>query len=233
MAQGTRVTGNLLHDNDTDEDLFVEVDHGPCLVDNNLFLSRRALVDNSQGGAYVHNLIAGAMRELQGERRLTPSLKAHSTMVTGLRANPTGDDRFYNNLLVQPASLTVYDRARLPMFMAGNVFLAGATPSTNEPAPLTAPAFNPGIKLAEQTDGWYLDLTLDGAWATERTRRLVTSKLLGRAAIPNLPYVNPDGSRLKLETDYFGHERNAQNPFPGPFEIPEGGSHSLKVWPVE
>ena len=38
MAQGTRVSGNLFHDNPS-EDLFVEVDHGPFLVDNNLFLS--------------------------------------------------------------------------------------------------------------------------------------------------------------------------------------------------
>ena len=37
MTQGTRVTGNLLHDNS--QDLFVEVNHGPFLVDNNIFLS--------------------------------------------------------------------------------------------------------------------------------------------------------------------------------------------------
>ena len=37
MAQGTRVSANLFHDNG--EDVFVEVDHGPFLVDNNLFLS--------------------------------------------------------------------------------------------------------------------------------------------------------------------------------------------------
>ncbi|MEK7995080.1 MAG: DUF1565 domain-containing protein, partial [Planctomycetota bacterium] len=37
MAQGTRVTCNLFHDNDTG--LFAEVDHGPFLIDNNLFLS--------------------------------------------------------------------------------------------------------------------------------------------------------------------------------------------------
>jgi hypothetical protein len=59
MAQGARVTRNLLHDNNTREDLFVEVNHGPFLVDNNLFLSGRSLFDMSQGGAYVHNLFAG------------------------------------------------------------------------------------------------------------------------------------------------------------------------------
>ena len=39
MTQGTRVTGNLLHDN-RNKDLFLEVNHGPFLVDHNLFLSR-------------------------------------------------------------------------------------------------------------------------------------------------------------------------------------------------
>ena len=43
MAQGTRVSGNLFHDNQS-EDLFVEVDHGPFLVDNNLFLSPTTLL---------------------------------------------------------------------------------------------------------------------------------------------------------------------------------------------
>ena len=38
MAQGTRVTKNLLYNNDL-EDLFMEVNHGPTLVDNNLLLS--------------------------------------------------------------------------------------------------------------------------------------------------------------------------------------------------
>ena len=33
MAQGARVTGNLLHDNDGTQDLFFEVNHGPFLID--------------------------------------------------------------------------------------------------------------------------------------------------------------------------------------------------------
>ena len=68
MAQGAHVTGNLLHDNQ-DQDLFLEVDHGPFLVDNNLFLSRQAHLIVSQGGAFAHNLIAGGMH-------VTPSTPA-------------------------------------------------------------------------------------------------------------------------------------------------------------
>jgi len=55
MAQGTRVSGNLLYDH-TSEDIFVEVNHGPFLIDNNILLSGCSLSDMSEGGAYVHNL---------------------------------------------------------------------------------------------------------------------------------------------------------------------------------
>ena len=57
MAQGARVTRNLLHDNRVVEVSF-EVNHGPILVDNNLFLSPElAQIKLSQGMAFVHNLI--------------------------------------------------------------------------------------------------------------------------------------------------------------------------------
>jgi hypothetical protein len=57
QAQGVRVTRNLFHNNA--RDLFIEVTHGPCLVDNNLFLSPQTLQEASQGTAYAHNIIAG------------------------------------------------------------------------------------------------------------------------------------------------------------------------------
>ena len=81
MAQGTRITGNLLYDNSTD-DLFVEVDHGPFLVDNNLFLSGLSLRDMSEGGAYVHNLMTGRDSQPAGAhaapRRITRRTRRRS-----------------------------------------------------------------------------------------------------------------------------------------------------------
>ena len=60
----------------------------------------------------------------------------------------------------------------------------------------------------------------------------MTTELLGKAVIPDLPYENRDSSPLKVSTDYFGKNRHELNPFPGPFEISESGKQSLKVWPV-
>jgi alpha-N-arabinofuranosidase len=227
MAQGTRVTGNLLHDNDTG--LFVEVDHGPFLIDNNLFLSGRSLLDMSEGGAYVHNLFAGPIEPRPELGRETPFHKAHSTEVAGLRKIPGGDDRYFNNIFVGNAGLASYDKAAQPVQMAGNVFLKGATPCKHEQDPLVLPESDPAIKLVEKADGFYLEIALDKAYA-EKPHPLVTTELLGKAKVPDLPYEQPDGSVLKIDTDYLGKKRPEKNPTPGPFENPGQENLVLKVW---
>ncbi len=40
----------------------------------------------------------------------------------------------------------------------------------------------------------------------------------------------PDGTPLKIDTDYFGKKRNETNPSAGPFENPGEGKLKLKVW---
>jgi alpha-N-arabinofuranosidase len=232
MAQGTRVTRNLLHDNNGGEDLFVEVNHGPFLVDHNLFLSRVSLWDWSEGGAYVHNLFTGRIVLRPELRRTTPFHKAHSTEVAGLQNIPGGDDRFYNNIFVNHDGLAPYDKAAQPVHMAGNAFLKGAGSSRGEQDPLVRPQFNPGIKLVEEKDWVYLHIMLDKTWAEKQSRQLVTSELLGRAKTPDLPYEQPNGSPYRIDTDCFGRKRNTANPFPGPFELPGGGRQVLKVWPM-
>jgi len=232
MTQGTRVTRNLLHDNTSREDLFVEVNHGPFLIEHNIFLSPRSLLDWSQGGAYVHNLFAGRIVHRPELRRETPFHPPHSTKVAGLRNIQGGDDRFFNNIFVSYDGLAPYDKAAQPVQMAGNVFLKGAQSSRHEQDPLVRPEFDPGIKLVEEKDCVYLHIMLDKTWPEKQTRRLVTTELLGRAKIPDLSYEKPDGSLYCIDTDYSGKRRNTANPFPGPFELPGGGRQVLKVWPM-
>jgi alpha-N-arabinofuranosidase len=161
---------------------------------------------------------------------MTPFHQAHSTELAGLHNNPCGDDRYYNNLFVQRGDLTKYDTAALPVWMDGNVFLKGAKPSKHEAEPLVKPECDPALKVVEQAGGFYLQLTFDHAWAAERSRKLVTTELLGKAAIPKVPYERPDGTSIRINTDYFGKSRNESNPTPGPFENPGQGDLKFKVW---
>ena len=228
MAQGTRVTRNLLHDNDTREDLFVEVNHGPFLIDNNIFLSRRSLWDMSQGGAYAHNLFAGQIVPRPELRRETPYHPPHSTKVAGLKNISGGDDRFYNNIFVT-GGLNVYDKAARPMYVEGNVYYHGAKPYAQETNHLVKPDFDPQIKLVEESSGVFLHIVPGEAVDTLNTP-LVNTAFLGRAEVPDEKYENPDGTYIVVHNDYFDIKRNKANPTPGPFENPGKGKLKLQVW---
>jgi len=126
QTQGTRVSNNLFHDNclpedyllkeknkvALGEDLFIEIAHGPALVDNNIFLSERAIKLPTQGVAFVHNLICGSIAAVgrgvkngtvkYDSTRYTPIHIPHRTEITGVMSILHGDVRFYNNVFVQP-----------------------------------------------------------------------------------------------------------------------------------
>jgi hypothetical protein len=249
MAQGTRITGNLCYDN-SNEDLFVEVDHGPFLADNNLFLSPASLLDMSEGGAYVHNLITGQITSRPEPRRVTPYHPAHSTTVAGLVDIKGGDDRFYNNIMAGKGESTsaaankvtgkaaevssgfglwLYDTREFPLYTGGNVYFNGARPYAKETNNVALPGVDPKAGIVEEGQNVYLHLALGQALRNPNTR-LVNTELLGEAKIPGLAYENPDGSPLKVDTDYFGKRRNATSPTAGPFEQPGEGDLRLKVW---
>lgn len=231
MAQGTHVARNLFHDNG--QDAFIEVDHGPFLVDNNIFLSKLSLVLNSQGGAFAHNLICGGTKLIEYDRRMTPYMAPHSTKIAGFHDNPSGDLRFINNLLAQNGDLSAFSHTRLPMHFAGNVFLKGAKASSLETSSLIYPKFDPQIQLTQVAGSYELGISLDGSWRRRVRRKLVTSDLLGKALIPNLPFQRPDGSPVRIDKDYRGQMRNPSNPYPGPFEFPAGGRKEIDVFRSE
>ncbi|MHC4212063.1 MAG: right-handed parallel beta-helix repeat-containing protein [Planctomycetota bacterium] len=252
MSQGTRITGNLCYNNIL-QDFYSEVNHGPYLVDNNIFLSKCSVWDMAQGGAYVHNLMAGTVNLAPHSRR-TPYHLPHSTAVVGLQKISGGDTRFLNNIFVagyegnaqqrnpeykkrtgygiESYGLQAYNDAVFPVMIDGNAYFKGAKPCIKGTNYIEKPAFDPKIEIAEQDENVYLHLTLDKS-LNSLDNKLVTTKLLGKAVIPGQAFDNPDGSPLRIDTDYFGNKRNDKNPNAGPFENPGQGKFSVKVWPVE
>jgi alpha-N-arabinofuranosidase len=244
MAQGARVSANLFHDNAW-EDVFAEVNHGPFLVDNNLFLSKTNLQDWSEGGAYVHNLWAGRIVTREEPTRLTPVHPEHSTVVSGLFATRGGDDRFHNNVFVGaegapvelPAEgdpfrqaaghgLVAYDPRGLPLRTGGNVYVAGARPWARETDALVRPDVEPRVRLVEDGGAFYLQLVA-GPELAEAVTRPVTTALLGKALVSQQPHENADGTPLAVDRDYLGHPRDPARPTPGPFERPGVGERLI------
>ncbi len=242
MAQGTRVSRNRFHDN-LGQDLFVEVNHGPFMVDHNLFLSKVSLLDVSEGGAYAHNLFLGKIISSPEPNRETPYHPAHSTTVAGLVKILGGDDRFYNNIFVgegRPveigkdsgwqgsSGLHVYDARPYPLQTGGNVYYRGAHPYRNESDPLVLASQDPQVKVVQRGGQFYLRHNF-GTELKQAKTKLVTTATLGKAKIPGLPYENADGTPLKIDRDLSGKKQSASKPTPGPFANPGKKEFKLEL----
>jgi hypothetical protein len=249
MAQGTRITRNVLYDN-SHHDFFSEVNHGPYLVDNNFFLSREgySIQNGSEGGAFVHNLFAGRTKCFDVPDRVTPYHQAHSTKVVCLRNIRGGDDRYFNNLFVRTAGFTeesitgnagelittgyglsVYDRAEFESFADGNLFYNGAKAYKNETNSIEKPDFNPGIVIEVSDDGLFLNLNFDASVREVKTT-LITTQRLGTTIVSEGIFEDFDGNPYSIVTDFLGANRLGSHPGVGPLESLEVGKSRVKIW---
>jgi hypothetical protein len=245
MTQGTRVSRNLIYDIFS-EDIFVEVNHGPFIIDNNLLLSNCvAILDGSSGGAYIHNLIVGKVVIVQ-QNRATPYHKPHSTSVYGRVITRNADNRFYNNIFsavldeVNDRMWNPWWKTRgsyglgvytgyLPMYVDGNVYYNGAERYPGEQNAIFEPDFDPMIRIEDKGDEVYLHMRWsDGL--TKLASGILTTERLGRVKTSDAWYEKADGNPIVFERDYSGNTRKGENPVPGPFEGIGTGETVIRVW---
>jgi len=249
MAQGTRVSRNILYDN-SHHDFFSEVNHGPYLVDNNLFLTETGLSvqETSEGGAFVHNLFAGRIKSFDTPDRSTPYHLPHSTKVMALRNIKGGDNRFFNNIFIKTRDLEDeritntagkkivvtyglggYDDMGYESYSEGNLFYNGAKPYKNETSFIEEPDFLPTIEIEESDKGLFLILNFNKS-VNELKTELVTTNRLGSTIVSEAMFENFDGTPYIVNFDYLGNNRNEAQPGVGPFEALKAGESRVKVW---
>jgi hypothetical protein len=232
MAQGVRISRNVVYENDV-EDVFFEVNHGPYIVDNNIFCSPVNVWDMSQGGAYVHNLFAGRFLISQEKTRYTPYHLPHQTDIAGLSIIMNGDNRFYNNLFVYAAAEVKprhgnaeYDKSIYPNFMDGNAYYSNAVQLGREDHFVSQPDFDPKFKLEERGKEVYISFAVQGL--KDLQTETVSTERLGKAKFPKAAYENPDGTPIVFDKDCLGVKRS-EHPAPGPFERVVDGMNNIKI----
>lgn len=256
QAQGLRVHANIFERNN--RDLFVEVSHGPYLVDNNIFASTYAFDNASQGGAYVHNLVCGFFNHYPVLNRSTPYHFPHSTLPAGTVPVYGGDDRWMQNVFVggkeegkfygtseyngSPTSMEEYiERVKalgygdLEQFerVKQPVFIRGNV-YCNGALPFEAETnccvceARAEVQIVRDRDGVYLEIELPEEMFLGKGE-LVPSEKLGMTRITEERFEGPDGSDLRLDTDLVGNAVG-DAVLAGPLQGLHAGTNRVKIW---
>lgn len=232
-AQGAAVRRNAFFENG--QDFYIEVCHGPCTVENNIFLSKKSFFAASQGTACVHNLFAGEMAPYRDVNRFTLYHLPHSTMVGGVMFIYGGDDQFYNNIFIgdngenssrgtasyEGYASTASEKGMendtpmadidktLPVKMENNVYFNGAKSWTREKNPHIISGFKAEVSLKWE-DGHCLLETNLYEQEDHMQAKLITTEILGKAFESGQSFENRDGSAIVIDRDFTGASRKGR-----------------------
>lgn len=255
QTQGTRFSKNLLYNNN--RDLFVEVSHGPYIVDHNIMASDYALDNVAQGGAYINNLICGDMVLRNVLDRSTQYHLPHTTKIAGFSLVYGGDDRFYNNIFVgaenlegvgtshyanhttsleeyisevhkNSGDLEAFLKVEQPVYINDNMYLNGAKAFDREKDNLIDDNFDPNISIIEDKDEVYLSCQLPECFEGF-FGKIHSTDTLARVRIVDAEFENPDGSKIVLDSDYLDKQINQKTTM-GPISNLKAGKNNIKVW---
>jgi hypothetical protein len=255
QTQGTRISKNLFYRNN--RDLFVEVSHGPYIVDHNILTSEYSLDNVSQGGAYINNLICGKMNHWKVLNRSTQYHLPHSTKIAGFSLIYGGDDRFYNNIFIgrngldgvgtshfdkNTTSLEEYiekvhekngdveefELVEQPVYINSNAYFNGAKAFKFEKDNLVDIDFNPEFSIIEEGNEVYLSCNLPENFESI-LGSIQSTSTLPRVRIVDAEFENPDGSELLLNTDFSDKEKEMKSTL-GPISQFKNGLNYIKVW---
>jgi hypothetical protein len=125
--QGTRITRNIIYNTEA-ATVFLEMDHGPTLVDNNILVGQ-SVRSNSEATVFAHNVFVDCAYEYTPDtERRSQYYKPHTTEVVGRKTGTAQDDKWFNNIFIRQG----LDRVKAaPGYVSDyNVFLEGARKST-------------------------------------------------------------------------------------------------------
>lgn len=259
QAQGTRISKNLLLDND--RDLFVEVTHGPHVIDNNILGSYYNLDNIAQGGAYINNLCCGTMRREPVLNRSTPYHFPHSTQPAGTTFVYSGDDRWYQNIFLgnqevytEQSTSGTYDYNGSPTtLLEYTAQIADQMPGDQElyvkvkqPVYINRNMYLRGARAFDQeVEKYQSEYDPQICFITEGDRvyleimvskemlelraKLINSADLGMVRIVEAAFENPDGSEIVFDTDYHG-KCCGEGAVVGPFADLVEGKNRILLW---
>jgi hypothetical protein len=220
--QGTRITGNIIY-NTQAAALFLEMNHGPILVDNNVLIGGGVL-SNSEGSVFAHNLFADCEFKMVSDTgRQSQYYKPHTRTTVARKVGIPSDDKWFNNIFVGRGLEGI--KKASGYVSEANVFWEGAKKSTFADQGSTVAPFQAKVRREDSPLGVTVRFLADpsalgvnGPW--------VDAELVGKLPTVGQTIEDRHGKPIRVDTDFYGNKR--ARPIPGPLAELKAGENVVE-----
>jgi len=224
--QGTRITRNIIYNTDA-ATIFLEMDHGPTLVDNNILIGQ-PVRSNSEATVFAHNLFVDCGYEYSPDtQRRAEYYKPHTTEVTGRKSGTAQDDKWFNNIFVRRGLNQVKTASGYASDY--NVFLEGAKKSSFGDENSVVAPYVVGLTIKDDSRGAKITFSMNDA-PFQVKGPWVNAELVG--VFPTVGQTIEDryGNPIEVNADING--KKYRRPIAGPLADLKDGLNII-VWQIK
>jgi hypothetical protein len=224
--QGIRITRNIIYNTEA-ATIFLEMDHGPTLVDNNILIGQ-PVRSNSEATVFAHNLFVDCGYEYSPDtQRRSEYYKPHTTEAAGRKSGTAQDDKWFNNIFVRRG----LDKVKTAPGYASdyNVFLEGAQKSSFGDQNSVVTPYVAGSTIKDHSRGATITLSMNDAPVQVKGPR-VNAELVG--VFPTVGQTVEDryGNPIEVDADING--KKYTRPIAGPLSDLKNGLNTI-VWQIK
>jgi Right handed beta helix region len=222
--QGTRITRNIIYNTEA-ATVFLEMDHGPTLVDNNVLIGR-PVRSNSEATVFAHNLFVDCGYDYSPDTgRRSEYFTPHTTQIIGRKTGTAQDDLWFNNLFVRQGLDNV---KTAPGYRSDyNVFLEAAKPSAfGDEHSVVAPEVT-GFTIQDSSRGATITFSVTDAALRARGPQ-VNTPLVGVFSTVGQTIEDRSGRPIAVDRDING--KKFSPPIAGPLAHLKPGRNAVH-WP--
>ncbi len=219
--QSTRITGNIIY-NTQKATIFLEINHGPILVDNNILMGKY-VKSNSRAVVFAHNLFlkCGYHWQLARERH-AGYYKPHTAKGAGSEAMTNRDHKWFNNIFVR----TGMNRVKMAEGYQSdyNLFLRGAKKSSFGDKNSVIDPHDTEYSIKDRPSGATVTFST-GKQHKQLNGPRVNAKLVGEFKPAGQSIEDRHGNPITVDRDING--RKFVKPVPGPLADLKPGLNTI------
>jgi parallel beta-helix repeat protein len=227
-CQGFRVTGNVIL-NTQNAGIFLERNHGPILVDNNVMIEEVIRTEATSAMVVVHNLFYKADISINPGAKTPVYWVPHTLTQAGSGTPASIHEKIYNNIFIYQGLRLLQGTGNAADY---NVFLEGARKSAYFDSNSVVDAAATDFSYTSDTNGISISFNVNNA-PFGLACPLITNPFIGHFPLPNQGLEYNNGNPITIDKDFYGNARNVSGPTPGPFEDLKVGANSYILFPAD